>query len=59
MEHHEYSDTATIGNPLRASKEKGLKFFELAAKGLADLLEEVKKFPIKVPAEKREFNNRA
>ena len=32
MEHHEYSDTATIGNPLRASKEKGEKYFVKAVK---------------------------
>ncbi len=59
MEHHEYSDTATIGNPLRASKEKGEKFFEIAGKALAALVDQIKKFPIKVPDEKRAFNNRA
>ena len=59
MEHHEYSDTATIGNPLRATKEKGEKFFEVAGNGLAALIEEIKKFPIKVPTEKRTFNTRA
>ena len=59
MEHHEYSDTATIGNPLRASKEKGEKLLERAGKCLADLVNEIKKFDIKVSPEKREFNNRA
>lgn len=59
MEHHEYSDTATIGNPLRASKEKGEKFFEIAGKALAALVDEIKKFNVKVPEEKRAFNNRA
>lgn len=59
MEHHEYSDTATIGNPLRASREKGLKYFEIAGQALAALLEEVKKMPIKVADEKRYFPNRA
>lgn len=59
MEHHEYSDTATIGNPFRGSKEKGIKFFEKAAKGLAALLEEIKRFDVIVPAEKRLFTNRA
>ena len=59
MEHHEYSDTATIGNPLRASKEKGEKLLDRAAKGLADLVEEIKKFNITVPPEKRAFNDRA
>ena len=59
MEHHEYSDTATIGNPLRASKEKGLKYFEIAGEALAKFLEEVRKFDIVVPDEKRQFTNRA
>ena len=59
MEHHEYSDTATIGNPLRASKEKGEKFFDVAGKGLAALIEQIKKFPIVVPEEKRAFDDRA
>jgi creatinine amidohydrolase len=57
MEHHEYSDTSTIGNPFRGSKEKGLKYFEHSAKYLAAFLGEVKKFRIK--AGNREFNNRA
>ncbi|MFW5844552.1 MAG: creatininase family protein, partial [Spirochaetota bacterium] len=59
MEHHEYSDTATIGNPKRASKETGEKYFEIAAEALAKLVEEVKKWDIKVPDEKRHFVNRA
>jgi creatinine amidohydrolase len=59
MEHHEYSDTAVIGNPFRASREKGFKYFEAAGKALAKLLEEVKKWDIKVPDEKRHFTSRA
>ena len=59
MEHHEYSDTATIGNPLRASKEKGEKYFVKAGQALANFIEEVKKFDIVVPEEKRAFTNRA
>jgi len=59
MEHHEYSDTATIGNPLRATKEKGQKYFEAGGEALAALLAEVKKFKITVPDEKRNFTNRA
>jgi creatinine amidohydrolase len=59
MEHHEYSDTATIGNPLRATKEKGEKYFEIAGRALAALVDEVKKFDIKIADEKRHFNNRA
>lgn len=57
MEHHEYSDTSTIGNPFRGSKEKGMRYFEFSAKHLSAFLEEVKKFPIKPT--NREFNNRA
>lgn len=59
MEHHEYSDTATIGNPFRASIEKGKKYFEIAGEALAAFLEEVKKFDIKVADEDRHFKNRA
>ena len=57
MEHHEYSDSATIGNPFRGTKEKGLKYFEKSAEALAAYLEEVKKF--KIEATDRSFNNRA
>jgi creatinine amidohydrolase len=59
MEHHEYSDTATIGNPLRSAKEKGEKYFEVAAQALAALVEEVKKMDVKVDLSKRHFTNRA
>jgi creatinine amidohydrolase len=59
MEHHEYNDTATIGNPFRGSKEKGQKYFEMAGQALAAFLEEVKKWDIKVPLEARMFKNRA
>ena len=34
---HQYSDTATIGNPLRSAKEKGEKYFEVAAQALQRL----------------------
>jgi len=57
MEHHEYSDTATIGNPFRGTKEKGEKYFEASAKALAAFLEEVKGF--QVQATDRTFANRA
>ena len=59
MEHHEYSDSAIIGNPLRSAKEKGEKYFERAGAALAALIEEVKKMDVKVPMEKRQFTNRA
>ena len=57
MEHHEYSDTATIGNPFRGSKEKGVRYFEAGARHLASFLEEVKKFEVKIKT--RAFDNRA
>ena len=57
MEHHEYSDTSTIGNPFRGSKEKGMKYFEHSASHLAAFLEEVKKFTIQATC--RGFPNRA
>lgn len=59
MEHHEYSDHATIGNPFRGTREKGLKLFEKEAEHLAAFVNEVKKFPFKVEAEKRDFPERA
>lgn len=59
MEHHEYSDTATIGNPFRGTKEKGEKYFQISGEALAAFIEEVKKFDIKIPDKKRLFANRA
>ena len=53
MEHHEYSDTATIGDPFAGTKEKGEKYFQASGKALAAFLDEVKKFDIKIPAEAR------
>lgn len=58
MYHHEYSDTATIGNPLRSSEEQGIKIFERISDHLAAFLEEVKKFDIRVPDEKRDWPQR-
>jgi creatinine amidohydrolase len=58
MLHHEYSDTATIGNPLRSSVEQGVKIFERISDHLAAFLEEVKKFPFQVPADKRDWPGR-
>ncbi|PFG38968.1 creatinine amidohydrolase [Georgenia soli] len=48
MDHHEYSDTATIGNPFRATKEKGLAMFERMADHLGAYVEEVRKFEVEV-----------
>jgi len=58
MQHHEYSDTATIGNPLRSSVEQGVAVFERISDHLAAFLEEVKKFDVVVPPEKRDWPGR-
>jgi creatinine amidohydrolase len=57
MEHHEYSDNAVIGNPFRASAEKGQRYFDLVSDHLAAFLKEVKNFKIEV--KNRDFPNRA
>ncbi|WP_172958827.1 creatininase family protein [Thermus scotoductus] len=48
MEHHEYADWATIGNPFRATAEKGHKILEKMAEHLAAFVEEAKKFPVEL-----------
>ena len=48
MEHHEYCDTAVIGNPFRATKEKGLLMLERMADHLAAYIEEVRNFKVEV-----------
>ncbi|MFH5823663.1 creatininase family protein [Georgenia sp. AZ-5] len=48
MEHHEYSDTATIGNPFRATPEKGLAMFDRMAEHLGGYVEEVRQFEVSV-----------
>jgi len=57
MEHHEYVEDATIGDPFLASKEKGEKIFERASDNLAAFAEEVKK--IKVEIKDRNYDLRA
>ena len=59
MEHHEYSDTATIGDPFAGSKEKGERYFQVAGEALAEFVKEVNTFDIKVSDELRHFKNRA
>ncbi|HWL97811.1 MAG TPA: creatininase family protein [Nocardioidaceae bacterium] len=48
MEHHEYSDTATIGNPFRATKDNGLAMFERMAAHLSDYVNEVRHFKTEI-----------
>ena len=57
MEHHEYSDHATIGNPFRGTAAKGTALFDREARHLADFLLEVKKFPFEV--KERDYIERA
>ena len=57
MEHHEYADDATIGDPFLGTKEKGEKIYERASQNLSDFIEEVKK--IKVDIKVRDYDFRA
>ncbi|MFW6384639.1 MAG: creatininase family protein [Halodesulfurarchaeum sp.] len=59
MEHHEYSDTATIGNPFRASVEKGESILERNSSHLAAFANEAEEFDFHVAEEDREFDFRA
>lgn len=53
MDHEEFSDTGVIGNPLRATAEKGNKAFQLYADHLVDAIAELSK--VKVKVHDREF----
>jgi creatinine amidohydrolase len=46
MEHHEYCDTAVIGNPFRSNPAKGDEIFRRMAKHMSDFVQEVRKFPV-------------
>ena len=46
MDHHEYCDTAVIGNPFRSTKEKGLAMLDRMSEHLAAYVEEVRKFDV-------------
>lgn len=59
MEHHEYSDTATIGNPFRASVEEGESILERNSSHLAAFANEAEEFDFTVPEEKRAYPDRA
>ena len=56
MEHREFSDTGLIGNPLRASKEKGQKANRRYGEHLGRALKELEK--VKAEVRNREFINR-
>lgn len=57
MDHHEYSDTATIGNPFRGTKSKGEQLFERATRNLSDFVKEVSKISVNVT--RRDYPERA
>lgn len=57
MEHYDYSDSGVIGNPFRASAEKGEKIYEAQSGHLADFVDEIRK--IKVEVKNRDFPDRA
>jgi creatinine amidohydrolase len=48
MEHHEYVEEATIGDPFLGSKEKGEKYFEMSSDNLAGFANEVKKIAVEI-----------
>ena len=56
MDHHEFIESGTIGNPMRATAEKGEKAFELFAEHTARGILELMKVPVEVHS--REFVNR-
>lgn len=53
MEHREYSDTGLIGNPFRASAEKGRQILDIVSDYFAAFLEELKE--IRVEVHSRDF----
>ncbi len=57
MDHHEYSDTATIGNPFRGTKSKGEQLFERGARNLSDFVKEISKISVNVT--RRDYPERA
>jgi creatinine amidohydrolase len=57
MDHQEYSDTGLIGNPFRASADKGRRIIQRKAEILAEFCVELKK--VKVDVREREYTRRA
>lgn len=56
MDHQEFSDTGVIGNPFRATAEKGEKAFELYSEHLVEAIPELMKVPVEI--KNREFIDR-
>jgi creatinine amidohydrolase len=57
MDHNEMADHGVIGNPFRATKEKGEQIFERFSDYLAEALEELRSVPVKII--EREFRLKA
>jgi creatinine amidohydrolase len=56
MDHHEFTETGVIGNPMRATKEKGEESFRRYSEHVARGVLELMHVPVKV--ENREFVDR-
>jgi creatinine amidohydrolase len=56
MDHHEFIETGVIGNPLRATAEKGEEAFRRYAEHVARGIAELMKVPVEVHS--REFVDR-
>lgn len=57
MDHHEFIESGTIGNPLRATAKKGQEAFRRYADHVARGVQELMAVPVKVHS--REFVDRA
>lgn len=57
MDHEEFSDTGVIGNPLRATAQKGEEAFKRYAQHLVEAIDELLKVEVNVHT--REFRDRA
>jgi creatinine amidohydrolase len=57
MDHEEFADHGVIGNPMRATAEKGNQIFDRFANYLAEALEELRTVPVEI--KNRQFVNKA
>ena len=57
MDHNEFSEHGVIGNPMRATPEKGNEIFERFSSHLADAVEELRKVPVEIKV--REYVQKA
>jgi creatinine amidohydrolase len=48
MDHDEFADRGVIGNPLRATAEKGDRIFDRFAQYLAEALDELRRVPVEI-----------